>query len=608
MPCAVLKMCTYLVDSMQTGTATIYTAAQYAPWTPHQRDERDELLGRMFRNKFREAMEQAMVQQVEQRKSALIHAATRTLTPLPPDFSYVWSKERLAWIGLPTRSSSVCASLTMTGVSMVGEVVKLIDMKSRHQSTTVGTEIVTYDIMELIWRVKSLVHTGRYILTCAVEPTQLGLRRADVKDLKIKAENMETIMYHIPDLDEPAKIDTDHAAKAAQSPGAATTSPQVRHTSAAVDQESDLTQRMHTAAASEQPSHRNNSMSTQPRSDMVSTQEHQSPEKKGPPSRHDTGGSDHRRAETHTPADKPPRGTALVQDDEEMRQAAMRYMDVGMLSRQLLEAPADVPDTMRAILLEKQGVGAEAVMKEIHTALHEDRLPKGVHDNCHKCAINLFTTPVAPTVFHAGYKTVLSLYSPTPPEEVHTFEPHELATMAVNCNLSVVCGRCSTVQHRMPEAYYPHTWDACPLDDQHMQALAVQLLERVSQKASTARAAVDEAHDTYAKRVKASAQMPVNTITTAAARHQATAAPPPPSMHPTLQQQHQLHMGQTQNPQWSLPPKHVQARQPPPYPHPQKCARERCSRRRHHQNMYCSTACDEAHREETARAQQSKIV
>ena len=50
-----------------------------------------------------------------------------------------------------------------------------------------------------------------------------------------------------------------------------------------------------------------------------------------------------------------------MQDDEETRQATMRYMDVGMLSRQLLETPADVPDTMRAILLEKQGVGAEAV-------------------------------------------------------------------------------------------------------------------------------------------------------------------------------------------------------------------------------------------------------
>ena len=155
---------------------------------------------------------------------------------------------------------------------------------------------------------------------------------------------------------------------------------------------------------------------------------------------------------------------------------------------------------------------------------------------------------------------MLSLYSPTPPEEVHTFEPHGLATTAVNCNLSVVCGRCSTVQHRMQEAYYPHTWDVCPLDDQHMQALAVQLLERVSQKTSSTRAAVDKAHDTAAKRVEASAQMPVNTMTAAAARHQATAVPPPPSMHPTLQQHHWLHMGQAQNPQWSLPPQHAQAR------------------------------------------------
>ena len=33
MPCAVLKMCTHLVDSMRAGTTTVYTAAQYAPWT-----------------------------------------------------------------------------------------------------------------------------------------------------------------------------------------------------------------------------------------------------------------------------------------------------------------------------------------------------------------------------------------------------------------------------------------------------------------------------------------------------------------------------------------------------------------------------------------------
>ena len=82
----------------------------------------------------------------------------------------------------------------MAGVSIVGEVVKLIDMKNHHQSTTVGNETITYDIMELIWRVKPLVHTERYILTCAVEPTHLGLKRTDVKDLKIKVENMETIM------------------------------------------------------------------------------------------------------------------------------------------------------------------------------------------------------------------------------------------------------------------------------------------------------------------------------------------------------------------------------------------------------------------------------
>ena len=640
MPCAVLKMCTHLVDSMRAGTTTVYTAAQYAPWTPHQRDERDVLLGTMFRSKFREATEQAMIQQVEQRKSALIHAATKTLTPLPRDFSYAWSKERLDWIGVPTRSNSVCASLTMAGVSMVGEVVKLIDIKNRHQTTTVGNEDVTYDIMELIWKVKSLEHTGRYVLSCAVEPTQLGLKRADVKDLKIKAENMETIMYHIPDLDEPVKLAKDHTAKAAQSPAAATTSPQVGHMSTAEDQESDLAQRTHTTAASGHPSHRNNSMSTQPRGDMVSTHEHQSPEKKDPPSHRDAGASDHRRAETHTPASRAPKCATPAQEDEEMRQVAMRYMDVSMLSRQLLETPADVPDMMRAILLEKQGVRAEAVMKEIHTALHENGLPKGVHDNCHKCAINLFTTPVAPTVFHSGYKTVLSVCSPTPPEEVRMFEAHELATMAVNCNLSVVCGRCLAVQRYMPEAYYPHTWDACPLDNQHMQALAVNLLDRASQKASTVRTAVEGAYDTAAKRAKASAQMPGNTMIAAAVQHQATAAPPPPSMHPILQQQHQLHMGQTQNQQWSLPPQHAQARyappatcsthltpsphishqpaqqlsptcahrQPPAYPQPQECANVRCSRPRHHQKLYCSTACDHAHKEEIARAQRSKIA
>ena len=157
-------------------------------------------------------------------------------------------------------------------------------------------------------------------------------------------------MYHIPDLDEPAEVAEDRAAEAVQSPAAATTSPQVEQMSVTKNQERNPAQRTHTAAASEQPSHRNNSMSTQPRSDMVSTQEHQSPEGQAPPSRRDIGASGHRRAETHTPGGKPPRGTALVQDDEEMRQAAMRYMDVGMLSRLLLETATDVPDMMRAIL------------------------------------------------------------------------------------------------------------------------------------------------------------------------------------------------------------------------------------------------------------------
>ena len=240
--------------------------------------------------------------------------------------------------------------------------------------------------------------TGRYILRCAVEPKHLGLKQANVKDLKIKAENMETIMYHIPDLDEPAEVAEDRAAEAVQSPAAATTSPQVEQMSVTKNQERNPAQRTHTAAASEQPSHRNNSMSTQPRSDMVSTQEHQSPEKQAPLSCRDAGASDHRRVETHTPGGKPLRCTALVRDDEETRQVAMRYMDVGMVSRQLLDTPSKVPDTMRAILLEKQAVGAEAMMQEVHTSLHQDTLPKGVHENCHKCAIDLFTTPVAPTL------------------------------------------------------------------------------------------------------------------------------------------------------------------------------------------------------------------
>ena len=59
----------------------------------------------------------------------------------------------------------------------------------------------------------------------------------------------------------------------------------------------------------------------------------------------------------------------------------------------------------------------------------------------------------------------------------------------------------------MPEACYPHTWDACPLDDKHIQALAIKLLERMSAKPSTARAATEGGDGTAAKRIKASAQM-----------------------------------------------------------------------------------------------------
>ena len=145
--------------------------------------------------------------------------------------------------------------------------------------------------MELAWKVLAQAEeTGRYVLRCAVEPTSQGLKRADVKDLSIKAENMAIVMYHMPDLDK-ATAPLDEPA-----------TPTGEHVSVAGGPAGATTGRACGGVASEQPIGFNNSVSSPP----ISTQEQQSPVRLTQPSRRDADDEHHRRAETHTPTTAPP--------------------------------------------------------------------------------------------------------------------------------------------------------------------------------------------------------------------------------------------------------------------------------------------------------------
>lgn len=136
MPCAVFEMCTRLERGMRQDAdddSRAYAMPRYAPLTREQRHEREVLLADMYRARFHEAVKQAMVQQVEHRKLAIISAATRTLPPLPAEYRYAWSQERREWIGVPVKSGSMCGSITAEAapeVSMLGETVRLVDIKN----------------------------------------------------------------------------------------------------------------------------------------------------------------------------------------------------------------------------------------------------------------------------------------------------------------------------------------------------------------------------------------------------------------------------------------------------------------------------------------------
>ena len=97
---------------------------------------------------------------------------------------------------------------------------------------------------------------------------------------------------------------------------------------------------------------------------------------------------------THAPgANRPP----AVTSDEEMRRTLMGFMDVRRVCKQVLETPEKVTLMMRAMLLEKQGTRAAEVMRQVHEKIHRDKIPTGVEDNCFRCGIDRFVTPVAPT-------------------------------------------------------------------------------------------------------------------------------------------------------------------------------------------------------------------
>ena len=144
-----------------------------------------------------------MRQQIENKREAIINAETRNLPPQPSGMKYTYSTEHSCWVGVPVNTGIVCASITETAFTMVGEVVTLIGIKQMCTSVQVDGKTVSCDVADLVWKVDSLAANGRYTLRCMVEPKTADLKREHVKMASAKAENMQIMMYHVTDPDDP---------------------------------------------------------------------------------------------------------------------------------------------------------------------------------------------------------------------------------------------------------------------------------------------------------------------------------------------------------------------------------------------------------------------
>ena len=156
---------------------------------------------------------------------------------------YAYSTEHSCWVGVPVNAGSVCASITATAFTMAGEVVMLIDIKQKCTSVQVDGKTVSYGVTDLVWKVDPFADNGRYTLRCIVEPKTADLKREHVKMASAKAENMQTVMYHVTDPDAPVV--------AATSPGE--TTPQSDDKLRAKRTKSNPSPHISTAGPSEPP-------------------------------------------------------------------------------------------------------------------------------------------------------------------------------------------------------------------------------------------------------------------------------------------------------------------------------------------------------------------
>jgi len=497
MPCAVNKVIEHLISGIHEATDLhaphIYNAPQCDIMTLDMLRGRHAHTETLLDLKLQDAFEQAMRQQIENRREAIIKAETRGLPVQPAGMKYVYSTEHSAWVGVSVGAGSVCASITATAFTMVGEVVTLINIKQKDTSVEVDGKAVWYDLTDLVWMVDSLAANGRYTLRCIVEPKTVGLRRKDVKGASARAENMQTVMYHVRDPDAPdvtavgpgetTPQSDKPIAKKAKLPASPQNSsgkpseppPRQQHSQTTHDPLAQMTR-------SEHPSQQPHSQTTY----AMSSQEQQSPVKKPPSAHEHQATSQHGRGDTGTPVVTKRLGGKQPSEQAILTEVLIQTMDVTQVCMELIETPERVNDAKRAILMAIEGIKAESVMKEIHRKMTADGLKETVLKNCHKCGIDCFQMPLDGEIYHSGWRKKSHVNAPAVPEAVQAFSIGELPTLAVNCNLSVPCGRCAEAMHLLQAGYYEHTSEVCPLNDAHMCAYATQVVARATRKAALA--------------------------------------------------------------------------------------------------------------------------